>query len=70
MEAEEDTPDDNINDISEQPNLTKPQEDPSSRKSMEITLEREESQDTGGAMQLSDNSVLGERTNKAGSGPN
>ena len=62
MESEEDKPIDNLNYISERPQLIKTQEDPRSRKNKDITLEREEGQDTCGAMQLSDNSVLGERT--------
>jgi len=72
MEAEEDKPFDNKNDISERPHLIKPQEDPRSRNKKEITLEGEKGQDTGGAMQLSENSVLGEttQTREAGIGPN
>ena len=38
MEAEEDTPNNKINNTSERPQLTKPQEDTSSRKNKEITL--------------------------------
>jgi len=58
--------------ICERPQLIKPQEGPNSKKYKEITLERKEGQDTGEAMQLSDKSVLEERTQtqEAGSGPN